>query len=50
MSNRLKQEYEYLWHWLLKKGIFVAVIIVNMFLYLFVAIAIILVKLFSGKH
>jgi hypothetical protein len=50
MFKKLAEEYEYLWNWLLDKGTVVAVLIVNAFMYIFVIIAMILVKLFSGKH
>ena len=50
MLKRLAEEYEYLWNWLLDKGTIVALIIVDTFILFFVIIAMILVKLFSGKH
>ena len=50
MFKRLAEEYEYLWNWLLNKGIAVTLIIVNSFILFFIIIAMILVKLFSGKH
>jgi hypothetical protein len=50
MFKRLAEDYEYLWNWLLDKGTFVATLIVNIFMYTFVIIAMILVKLFTGKH
>jgi hypothetical protein len=50
MFKRLSEEYEYLWNWLLNKGTVVALIIVNAFLLFFVIVAMLLVKLFSGKH
>jgi hypothetical protein len=50
MFKRLAEEYEYLWSWLLDKGTVVALAIVNAFMLFFIIIAMILVKLFSGKH
>jgi len=50
MFKRLAEEYEYLWNWLLDKGTVIALIIVNAFMLFFITIAMILVKLFSGKH
>ena len=50
MLKKLAEEYEYLWNWLLERGVIVALIIVDAFILFFVIIAMILVKLFSGKH
>ena len=50
MFKRLAEEYEYLWNWLLDKGTAVALVIVNAFILFFIIIAMILVKLFTGKH
>ena len=50
MFKKLAEEYEYLWNWLLNKGTIVALIIVDAFILFFVIIAMLLVKLFSGKH
>ena len=50
MLKKLAEEYEYLWIWLLDRGVIVALIIVDAFILFFVIIAMILVKLFSGKH
>jgi len=50
MFKKLAEEYEYLWNWLLNKGTVVALIIVDAFILFFVIIAMLLVKLFSGKH
>jgi hypothetical protein len=50
MFKRLAEEYEYLWDWLLRKGLFVAIIIIDAFLLFCIIIVMILANLFSGKH
>ena len=49
MFKRLAEEYEYLWDWLLRKGLFVAIIIIDAFLLFCFIIVMILVNLFQAN-
>lgn len=50
MFKRLVEEYEYLWDWLLNKGVFVALLIIDAFILFCFIIVMIFVSLFTGKH
>lgn len=50
MFKKLTEEYEYLWNWLLNKGIVLAIFVVNVFLYSLFIIVMLLLKLFSSKN
>lgn len=46
----LQDEYHTLWNWLLDRGTVVALLIINVFLYVLVAVVLLCLKLFSGRH